>query len=196
MAPGQETSLAPPCSNLSSFGSKFPVLKKVPVTLLGLVCTPAVIRRLPQWFGALIVSWRPGNCAPLPPLFTPLLARHLNVETPRSARCTSGKANGKSARWETWKPHGNLTTPWASDWKLEHHFTYWKRTRTGQESQTIFFGCWWNLFDYKRRVSSTSEPAYGRKLFCSGVDPAQFVQAGLVMLVTPQLASCVDKWIP
>jgi len=33
---GQEASLAPPCSNLRSFGSKFSVLKKVPVTLLGL----------------------------------------------------------------------------------------------------------------------------------------------------------------
>jgi len=31
------TSLAPPCSNLRSFGSKFIVLKKVLVTLLGLL---------------------------------------------------------------------------------------------------------------------------------------------------------------
>jgi len=33
---GQEASLASPCSNLRSFGSKFTVLKKVLVTLLGL----------------------------------------------------------------------------------------------------------------------------------------------------------------
>jgi len=34
--PGQETSLAPPCSNLRSFGSKCAVLEKVFATLLGL----------------------------------------------------------------------------------------------------------------------------------------------------------------
>jgi len=34
--PGQEANLAPPCSNLRSFGSKCAVLKKVHVTLLGL----------------------------------------------------------------------------------------------------------------------------------------------------------------
>jgi len=33
--PGQEASLAPPCSNLRSFGSKCTVLKKVLGTLLG-----------------------------------------------------------------------------------------------------------------------------------------------------------------
>jgi len=50
--PGQETSLAPPCSNLRSFESKSTVLKKVLVTLLGLFSAPcshsvppAVIRR-------------------------------------------------------------------------------------------------------------------------------------------------------
>jgi len=40
----QETSLAPPCSNLRSFGSKCAVMKKVLATLLGLFGTP-------QWFG-------------------------------------------------------------------------------------------------------------------------------------------------
>jgi len=35
--PGQEASLVPPCSNLRSFGSKCTVLKKVLVTLLGLL---------------------------------------------------------------------------------------------------------------------------------------------------------------
>jgi len=57
--PGQEASLAPPCLKLRSSGSKFTVLKKVLVTLLGL-------------FGAPIVTWRPGNCASLPPLVMPL----------------------------------------------------------------------------------------------------------------------------
>ena len=50
--PGQEASLAPPCSNLRSFESKSTVLKKVLATLLGLFgarrshsTPPAVIRR-------------------------------------------------------------------------------------------------------------------------------------------------------
>jgi len=42
---GKETSLAPPCSNLRSFGSKFIVLKKVFMTLLWLFGPR-------QWFGA------------------------------------------------------------------------------------------------------------------------------------------------
>ena len=62
--PGQWASLAPPRSNLRSFGSKRTVLKKVFVTFLklfGAQCSdsaqPAVIRR-------------PGNCAPFAPLVT------------------------------------------------------------------------------------------------------------------------------
>jgi len=68
--PWPETSLAPPCSNLRSFGSKFTVLKNVHLTLLGLfgashshLAPPAVIRR-------------PGNCAPLaPPRYAPVAAQ-------------------------------------------------------------------------------------------------------------------------
>jgi len=56
--PVKDASLAPPCSNLRSFGSKCTSLKKVLVTLLG----P---------FGVLIVIRRPGNCAPLPPSLRP-----------------------------------------------------------------------------------------------------------------------------
>jgi len=63
--PVQEASLAPPSSNLRSFGSKCSVLKKVFVTLSGL-------------FGAPIVIRRPGNCAPLAPLVTTLLTGDLN----------------------------------------------------------------------------------------------------------------------
>ena len=63
--PGQEASLPPPCSKLRSFGSKYSVLKKVPVTLLELFGDSAAIRHPPQWFGAPIVIRRPGNCAPL-----------------------------------------------------------------------------------------------------------------------------------
>ena len=43
--PGQEASLAPPSLNLNLFRSKFTVLKKVLVTLLGLFGARAVIRR-------------------------------------------------------------------------------------------------------------------------------------------------------
>ena len=52
--PGQKASLAPLCSNMGSFGSKFPVLNKVIVTSLGRFGAPLVIRR-------------PGNCVPLAP---------------------------------------------------------------------------------------------------------------------------------
>ena len=44
-ARGNKQVLAPPCSNLRSFGSKCTVLKKVLVTFLGLLAHPAVIRR-------------------------------------------------------------------------------------------------------------------------------------------------------
>jgi len=52
LRPGQEASLASPCSNVRSFGRKFTVLKKVIVKLLGIfggpsrhLASPAVIRR-------------------------------------------------------------------------------------------------------------------------------------------------------
>jgi len=57
--PGKEASLAPPCSNLS-FRSKCIVLKKVPVTLLGLFGAP-------WWFGAR------GIVPPLLSTVTPLV---------------------------------------------------------------------------------------------------------------------------
>jgi len=53
---GQETRLAPPCSNLKSFGRNCTVLKKVLATLLGL--SGAL-----QWFGA-------RDIVPLAPLVT------------------------------------------------------------------------------------------------------------------------------
>ena len=70
----QEAGLAPLCSNLRSFGSKCAVLKKVFVTLLGL-------------YGAHIVIRRPGNCAPLAPLVTPLRSKGAF-----SLWCKKGKA--------------------------------------------------------------------------------------------------------
>jgi len=39
--PGQETNLAPSCSNLKSFRSKCTIMKKVPATLLGLLMSPS-----------------------------------------------------------------------------------------------------------------------------------------------------------
>ena len=56
--PGQDTSLAPPFSNLRSSGSKCTVLKNVRVTLLGFFGAPRVIRRT-------------VNCAPLPLRYPP-----------------------------------------------------------------------------------------------------------------------------
>ena len=51
---GKETSLAPPCSNLRSFGSKCTVLKNVFLTLLWPF-------GLPQWFGTrgIVPPWPP-----------------------------------------------------------------------------------------------------------------------------------------
>jgi len=60
-------SLAPLWSNLSSFESKFTVLKKVLVILLGLFGTSSSNSAPLQWFSTSIVNWRPGNCAPLAP---------------------------------------------------------------------------------------------------------------------------------
>jgi len=53
----QETSLAPPCLNLRSFGSKCSVLKKVLMTLL--------------WHYAPRSDSAPGESCPLPPLLRP-----------------------------------------------------------------------------------------------------------------------------
>jgi len=46
--PGQEASLAPLCSNLSFFGSKCTVLKKVLVTFLVLFGTLGIVPPLPS----------------------------------------------------------------------------------------------------------------------------------------------------
>ena len=52
---------------------------------------------------------------------------------------------------------------------------------TGWGSQTIFTGCSINLHN-------------GLKLFCSDIKPAKCAQAGVGVLVRPQLATCVDSW--
>jgi len=64
--PGQEATLAPPCSNVRSFGSKCTALKKAFVILLGFSVPPAVaVIRRP------IVIRRP-RIVSLSPLVTPL----------------------------------------------------------------------------------------------------------------------------
>jgi len=67
--PGQEPSLAPPCSNLRSFGSKYTLLKKVLATLTGLFGAPHS-DSAPRSYSA------SGEFRSLFPLVTPLL-RHL-----------------------------------------------------------------------------------------------------------------------
>jgi len=65
LRPGQEASLACPCSNLRSFGSKCTVWKKMLGTLLGLFCAPCSISAPPEWFGT-------REIAPLwPPCYAP-----------------------------------------------------------------------------------------------------------------------------
>jgi len=66
MAPGARSKFIAPCSNLRSFGSKCTVLKKVLVTFLALLGAP-------QSFWPTAVIRRPGNCALLAPLVTPVL---------------------------------------------------------------------------------------------------------------------------
>jgi len=65
--PDQEASLAPPCSDLRSLGSKWTLLKKELVTLLVFFGAPRSHSAPP------LVNWRPRNCAPFPTLVTPLL---------------------------------------------------------------------------------------------------------------------------
>ena len=61
---GQEASLAPPCSNLRSFGSKCTVLKKV-LPILSAADASHSDSATPQWFATPIVIRNQRNCAPL-----------------------------------------------------------------------------------------------------------------------------------
>jgi len=79
---GQEASLAPPCSNLTSFGSKYTVLKKVLVTLLWLFGAPAAIRRPHS-------GSSPGElCTPCPPRYAP--ARHTFLDAAAASKLDGG----------------------------------------------------------------------------------------------------------
>ena len=105
---GQETSLAPPYSNLSSFGRKFTVMKKVLLKLLGLfgpisrhLAPPAVIRRF-QNDPAIQL---PGNRALL---FPPSIRRSM-VRTCFSHRWGWCPKKDAASRWrvrENWEDHG------------------------------------------------------------------------------------------
>jgi len=71
-------SLAPPWSILSSFEGKFTVLKKVLVTLLGLLGASSSNSAPLQWSSAPIVNWPPGDCVPLaPPRYAPATSLYL-----------------------------------------------------------------------------------------------------------------------
>ena len=69
---GQEASLAPSCSNLSSFGSKCTVLKKYLWHCWDFSAPPAVIRRL-------ILTRRPRKFTPLPSPSVPPLSTKWNL---------------------------------------------------------------------------------------------------------------------
>ena len=49
-----------------SFRKQMCCIKKVLVILLWHFGSPRSHSSLPQWFGAPVVNWQPGNCAPLP----------------------------------------------------------------------------------------------------------------------------------
>ena len=105
--PGQEATLAPPCSNLRSFGSKCIVLKNVRVTLLGFSAPVAVIRR-------------PGNCAPLPPSLCPCsVVRDSGVDLYDTRGVT--RLDGVRGKKQIWRPH-----VWI--WGLmEANLLYWRK---------------------------------------------------------------------
>ena len=48
----------------------------------------------------------------------------------------------------------------------------------------------------KRRDSGTVESNGGWKIFYSGVDAAMSAQAGVGLLVSPNMAQCVVDWVP
>ena len=48
----------------------------------------------------------------------------------------------------------------------------------------------------KRRGSGTVELDGGWKIFYSGVDAAMSAQAGVGLLVSPNMAQCVVDWVP
>jgi len=48
----------------------------------------------------------------------------------------------------------------------------------------------------KHRASNIVQMIDGWKLFCSVVETAQFTQAGVLILVYPQVTNCVVEWIP
>ena len=48
----------------------------------------------------------------------------------------------------------------------------------------------------KRRGSETVELNGGWKIFYSGVDAAMSAQAGVGLLVSPNMAECVVDWVP
>ena len=129
LRPGQETSLAPPCSNLRSFASKCAVEEST----CDIVVT---FRHPPQSFSAPIVIRRPENCATLPTLVTPLCAAPLTQACYFLLRCfsqlnkkwqTSNFVSQKSAG--TWKKNYFQQQPqtWSSSAAIKFIDMYLKR---------------------------------------------------------------------
>jgi len=87
--PGQETSLASPCSNLWSFGSKCTVLKKVIVTLLEFFGAPRSHLAPPAATRHLRSDLAPGELFLVAPLVRPLATE----EGPLPPACRSQPEN-------------------------------------------------------------------------------------------------------
>jgi len=103
LRPGQGARLAPPCSNVKSFGRKFTVLKKVIVKLLGIFGAPADIWRSPA------VIRRPHN-DPATGELRPPVAPGLQFTHVPSFACTGGLR--KSGLFYCWSllPNNNMAT--------------------------------------------------------------------------------------
>ena len=93
---GQKTSLALPCSNLRSFGSKCTVVKEVLMSLLWLFGPP-------QWFGV-------RGIVPLAPLVTPLVMCNKNRKIFRKETNFQVRTSRTSIPWTSGIFEHN--TPW------------------------------------------------------------------------------------
>jgi len=114
------------------------------------------------------------------------------------ARYASGEANGDGAErfYSGRLQRAQMAmSPYVSNWKVIHHFATKIEHELGNGadlSSAEVVG----ISATRSSDSNTLELDNGWKLFSSGVEPAKFAQAGVSILVSPQLASCVDEWVP
>ena len=102
---GQEASLASPCSKLSSFGSKFTVLKKVLVTLLGFFgdsCSHSATKELRPLCLSSLRSWV-GHYE---------WEKHLRPKQHRGSFCRLCKHTSGN----TWAGNANFVAVWYRTW--------------------------------------------------------------------------------